>query len=101
MGFYVNQGDLDLPLLTWLKENGHPISEAGLGNFLFDNEDEYATVPVCWVDNGGFQAAGIAFDYQELTRFLMGTGARPHEWFLMPKDLIRPWLPRGNLGGTS
>lgn len=100
MGFYIQPNDLDQPLLSWLQEHGHPVSETALKGFVFV-DTEYVTVPVCWVDNGGFQAAGIAFDYMELKRFLMGTGARPHKWFLVPKDLIRPWLPRGNLRGTS
>jgi hypothetical protein len=42
--------------------------------------------PVCWVDNTIFQAAGIAYDNEELRRFETGTHGRPHKWFLVPTE---------------
>ena len=93
MGFYIQQHDIGMLLLEWLEENGHPISDETIGYFVFDNDDPLATVPVCWVDNGGFQAAGIAHNYTELHRFMNGYGGRPYKWFLVPKNLLARWLP--------
>ena len=89
MGFYV-QPKIDL--WQWLQENGHPVNLATIERFVYD-PDPLATLPVCWVDNGAFQAAGIAYDYHELVRFRAGIGGREHQWFLVPKDMLKPWLP--------
>lgn len=51
--------------------------------------------PVCWVDNEIFEAVAIAYDDDELKRFLHGMAGRAHLWFLVPtEELIkmRPML---------
>ena len=45
-----------------------------------------STYPVCWVDNGTFQAVGIAIDKKELDRFTTGMNGRPFKWFFIPTE---------------
>lgn len=46
-------------------------------------------VAVCWVDNGRFTAAGIAFDENEMESFLQDVQDRPHIWFIVPTEKLR------------
>lgn len=58
-----------------------------------DNGTEFASYPgpsedgthvVCLVDNGGFSAAGIAFDQGELAAFNEPRDGRSKRWFYVP-----------------
>jgi len=56
-----------------------------------------ATLPVCFVDNGPFTAAGIAFDSNELAAFANPSDHRPKLWFIVPIDKlteVNPELPQ-------
>jgi hypothetical protein len=50
-------------------------------------------IPVCVVDNGPFEAAGIAFDRGEVDVFLGGS-PRPKRWLLMPLEEILKLCPK-------
>ena len=90
MGYYI-----DPPRGTkeqFLEEEGHPISLEALRKYTFDQD----TLPVCLVHNGfGFTAAGIAYNKTELSRFLSGIYDRKHQWYLVPRDILKPYLPVG------
>lgn len=61
---------------------------------LSDAPDKLAPgrITICVVDNGTFQAAGIAFDQQELEVFKGGRGAyydtRPRQWLTLPVEEV-------------
>lgn len=42
--------------------------------------------PVCWIDSGTFEAVAIAYDKQELRRFVEGMQGRRNEWYLVPTE---------------
>lgn len=46
-------------------------------------------VPVCWVDNQRFTAAGIAFDEDEMKEFLRDMTGRAHQWFIVPVEVVK------------
>lgn len=43
---------------------------------------------VCVIENGTFDAAGVAFDEMEFRRFVDGRDGRHWTWLMMPKDKI-------------
>lgn len=48
------------------------------------------TIPVCVVDNGPFEAAGIAFDENELACFADRNDTRERKWLSVPRaEVIR------------
>jgi hypothetical protein len=48
---------------------------------------------VCLLNNGSFNAAGICFDRKELEEFNDSRDDRPKRWFLVKRDLLRPYCP--------
>lgn len=48
-------------------------------------------VAVCLVDNGPFTAAAIAYSQEELEYFKK-PDPRPKEWFLVPIELVMPFM---------
>lgn len=91
MGYYINPKDQTKE--AFLLEQGHPVSEAALARYTFDED----TLPVCWVQNPGMTAAGIAYNQEELNRFLMGVGNRKFQWYLVPRSALAPYLPKGEV----
>jgi hypothetical protein len=88
MGYYINP-----PHLTkreFLDQEGHPISMEALRKYTFDQD----TLPVCLVQNEAFDAAAIAYDEKEMRRMIEGTGIREHQWYLVPRDILAPYLPK-------
>jgi len=58
-------------------------------------------VPVIWIDNGPFSAAGIAYNKKELEAFLAEPDDRPRKLYLVPVDevvkvspLKKEWVER-------
>jgi len=45
------------------------------------------TIPVCVVDNGAFEAAGVAYDGEEFEAFCLMGDARPKKWYVMNRQL--------------
>ena len=86
MGRYIN------PLVgtkeEFLEEFGTEISKEEAANFDYTQN---ANLPVVWLDNGPFSAAGIAFDHAELEEFLVPDG-RPQRWFIVDMELLGPYL---------
>jgi len=87
MGYYVNP--TDMTKLEFLEQNGHPVSEEAVRKYTYDQD----TLPVCLVHNATFVAAGIAVDERERGRFLREMGGREHQWYLVPRDVLAPFLP--------
>ena len=80
MGFYINPQE-GFPKELFLVEYGKPISQPS-EDFDFVGSD---SLPVCWVDNGGFTAAGICYSKRELAAFTAPGDNRPKQWFLVKK----------------
>lgn len=90
MGIYIETGG-DKNKAEWLVHNKEDVS------LIMPNEQgEWPTwealardypnqVPVCVVDNGPFEAAGVAYDEREYYRFHNPDG-RPKLWLLMKKS---------------
>lgn len=89
MGYYINPKDQSKE--DWLQRHGIPVSRDEMD--LVNNwKGDGAVVPVCWVDNGGFTAAGIAYDPNEVKAFRHEDG-RPKVWFLVSREDLKPWYP--------
>ena len=87
MGLYINvAGDNKL---QWLNDNGKQIEDALLLDYEFGSFEP--NLPVIYVRNRGFDAAGIAYSKRELMRFLVGIEGRPYAVFLVPKTTLREW----------
>lgn len=80
MGFYINPPN-GFPKELFLVEHGTPINQPS-GDFDFVGSD---SLPVCWVDNGAFTAAGICYSKRELQAFTVPGDNRPKQWFLVKK----------------
>lgn len=85
MGFYINQ----LPDGTFLKPKGKGDKLMQLPNVdvLDGPPDTHVIgdkVAVCIIDNGPFDAAGIAFSKGELYDFVQGARDLPCEWLMVP-----------------
>jgi hypothetical protein len=50
-------------------------------------------VAVCVAENGHFDAAGVAYDEIEFSRFMRGVGGRPSTWLLVDLDVARRLAP--------
>lgn len=78
---YINPPDM--PKEQWLTHNATQVDEARVKNFDFENPLNEEYLPVVWVQNPGFTAAGVANDAPERDR-----------WFGNPDDdrLKTYWL---------
>lgn len=86
MGYYINP-----PTVTkeeFLAAFGKPLTDEEVKSFNFEAD----ALPVCFVDNGAFTAAGIAYDARERDQFLRPDG-RPKWWFSVPFEELKPYLP--------
>lgn len=92
MGFYINPPDMSKE--DWLDKHAFKMgTPEGLANTA--GPPEY--YPVCWVNNGPFTAAVIAYSPQEyeyfLSGFLNGTDRRPHRWYVVPRAALLELMP--------
>ena len=53
--------------------------------------DTLNELPVCLIDNGMFQAAGIAYCASEFNAFASPEDDRPKAWFAVPKTALEPY----------
>ena len=88
MGYYINPSDKSKE--DFLKEKGTPVPAQQIREFAFTDD----RLPVCLVNNGGFTAAGIAYDPGERDVFMYPDG-RPKRWFLVSKADLKPWYSKG------
>lgn len=77
MGFYINPHGISKEL--FLERFGEMLEEAP-ENFDFSSDK----LPVCWMHNGDFTVAGIAYCAAEFRNFNKNDG-RPKVWFLVSK----------------
>ena len=84
MGIYVNPSDCDKE--TWLCRYGEIIMGQGVSRApsTYKSGDCLA---VCLVDNGGFTAAGVAYNESELASFAYPDG-RDKVWFWVPLSAL-------------
>lgn len=88
MGYYINPNGMSKE--QFLAENGKPITEREALDFWKHPSSD--KVPVCWVDNGQFTAAGIAHCLEEAQAFAHPCG-RPKQWYMVSRESVRQWLP--------
>jgi hypothetical protein len=87
MGYYINP-----PTGTkedFLKEFGSLITTNDLLDYNFNSD----SLPVCLIDNYIFTAAGICYDKRELEVFLYKDDDRPVKWFLVTREILKPYYP--------
>lgn len=80
MGAYINPKDMSKE--EFLMARAKPIGEPKTWDFAGP------TLPVCWMDNGAFTAAGICFDQGEIHAFTRPDDNRPRTWFEASKDAL-------------
>lgn len=85
MGLYINPPNMEKE--QWLDENATPYGDD------FEKVREVArnddlVLPVVWINNGPFTAAGIAYDERELNSFQNGISGRPFRLFTAPVDRL-------------
>lgn len=85
MGYYINPTDKTKE--AFLGEHGTKITkdEALAADYLGD------AWPVCLVDNGAFTAAAISYDVMETQAFLQPDDYRDKQWFLVKRELLKPY----------
>lgn len=86
MGFYINPRD-GRSKEQWLRDHGRRISDDIVRSFDFTTDE----LPVCWVDNGPFTAAGIAFNAYERDAFIH-PDSRPKQWFVVRRDRLKEFM---------
>jgi hypothetical protein len=79
MGCYINPRTTSKE--AWLAENGTPTNGPG--------QITETHVPVVLVNNGPFNAAGVAFSQRELEAFTQPGDFRPKQWFLVSREAAR------------
>lgn len=82
MGAYINPPDM--PKEEWLEKYALPIPPPpdDIEKFIHVYHGGHADFHIiCLVDNGGFTAAAIAFDSNELRDFAREDG-RPKQWYI-------------------
>lgn len=75
MGIYINPRDMTKE--QWLLENGTPQPQPSIHRAGDD-------VAVVYIDNGGFTAAGVAYNQRELEAFSDPADPRYKLWFSVP-----------------
>lgn len=85
MGYYINPRDMTKE--QWLMENntGKTIIPPSTPVRIIDGKKD---VVICLVDNGGFTAAGVAFDDAELEAFARPNDLRAKIWFWVPVNKV-------------
>lgn len=86
MGYYIETGKR-LGKAKWLVDNAKAMITfapvAGTAEM----------IPVCVIDNGAFEAAGIAFDSEELSCFNNPTDYRLKTWLSVPRAEVLRLCP--------
>jgi hypothetical protein len=85
MGFYINPSNMSKE--EWLLRNGTRCSSAEALS------PPPGSIPICWVNNGGFTAAAIGYSRAEVERFQNDGTGRPQFWYLVPKSLLGEFIP--------
>lgn len=85
MGYYVNPHNESKE--AFLEREGTPLTPSELVTFDFKSD----RLPVCWVKNPSFTAAGIAVDAWEMQRFINGMAGRQNRWYSVPRAALTPW----------
>jgi hypothetical protein len=87
MGFYINPPDMTKRY--WLDKNGRVESPSVIKNADWETftKDE---LPVCLVDNGMFDAAGIAYSQREMEAFMLPDN-RTKVWFMVSREKLKPY----------
>ena len=84
MGYYINpKGETKE---EWLRREGREVPETEplmLKDFVVSDE-----LPVCWVDNGHFTAAAVAYSKGEVRAFQVLGDTRPKIWFMVTKSKL-------------
>jgi hypothetical protein len=86
MGYYINPQD-GTSKETWLEREGKRVGESEAGEAVRGNTHR----PVVLVNNGGFTAAGIAYDADEFAAFTRPDDVRPKKFYVVPIDQLRPF----------
>lgn len=90
MGIYINPTNGQTKE-EWLKEHAtdpkEPLMRA-CEDINYQSVKEAGYLPVCLIDNGGFTAAGVAYNEDELKVFITRNGGRPTTWFLVPIEKL-------------
>jgi hypothetical protein len=88
MGMYVDplEGTKD----AFLEERGKEIT---LNEAMAFDDFSGPALPVCLVDNGPFKAAGVMYNYRELTAFTDPFDGRPRRYFIVMKDDLKNVTP--------
>lgn len=96
--FYINPPTTSKS--QWVSENTQFISLAEAK--AFDKWDG-PYFPGCYVDNGDFQAAGVAPDARELSRWFDPQDPRLKQFFLVKKEVLFALHPelRAHVGGDN
>ena len=81
MGYYIETNGVKNKT-EWIIANAKGIEQNGP---MPGNKD---MIPVVVVDNGPFEAAGIAFDQDELYAFTRVSDTRPKRFLLVPREEI-------------
>lgn len=91
MGYYINPPDMTKE--EFLQKYGQVLLIAPPP---ISFEDYPNKLPVCLVDNPamGFTAAGICYDKRELEAFTQPEDYRPKKWFLVDRELLKPYYDR-------
>ena len=85
MGIYVNP-TTGQTKAEYLVDKGIEVTKNDVANFDYDGD----TFPVILVDNGGFDAAAVAFNAGERDYFLHDdTTGRPMRFFLVAREHLR------------
>ncbi len=94
MGQYINPTDRSKE--DFLREHGASMTDEQAIAQPHRTSDGYV---VCWLNNGAFTAAGIAYDEREkmafLRGFIDGTDPRPHRFYRVPDEHVVPFLEPG------
>lgn len=88
MGFYINPTNMTKE--NWLKDNSVAV--------MFSPPDwktvrEKNLIPVCLVNNGPFNAAGICYSEREMNAFNLPTDEREKVWCIVPQEKIYEIMP--------
>jgi hypothetical protein len=92
MGIYINPPNVasKAAKVAYIAERSKPITASEFRAWEPGKEGKFA---VCVVDNGPFNAAGVAYDKREAEAFTTPEEWRPQQFFLMPLEAMRGCLP--------
>jgi hypothetical protein len=92
MGLYLEPA---IDKSQWLRENGKAITPVIFGKSDINWEDiPEDKVLVCLVDNGPFQAAGVAYNKREMEAFNLEGDPRSKIWYYVDREKARAIAPQ-------